>query len=127
MKKIETIIKPFKLDEIKTVLTQEGVQSITISEIQVFNQLDGHVVLYRGATYEMATFPKVKIEVIVGDEVRTITDKIVRLSSSLVMEIVILPMDTTVRTRPGSWLNLSHSIGPTVPRKAYPVFVHFYK
>ena len=105
MKKIETIIKAFKLDEIKTALAQEGLQGITISEIKVFNQLDGHVELYRGATYEMAMFPKVKIEVIVGnDEVRTITDKIVGTLQTPPLcdgEIVILPMDTTVRTRTG--------------------------
>ncbi len=105
MKKIELIIKPFKLDEVKKVLAQAGVQGVTISEIKVCNQLNGHVELYRGATYGMATFLKVKIEVIVeDDEVRTITDKIVgtlRTPPLCDGEIVILPMNTTVRTRTG--------------------------
>src|SRR5262249_1435288 len=105
MKKIETIVRPFKLDEIKAVLTQEGVQSVIISEIQVFNQLDSHIALYRGATYTMAMYPKVKIEAIVGnDEVRTIADKIVGSLQTPPLcdgEIVILPVDTTVRTRTG--------------------------
>lgn len=105
MKKIELIINPFKLDEVKKVLAQEKVRGVIISEIKVCNQLADHVELYRGAIYGIATFLKVKIEVIVEDDkVRTITDKIVGTLQTPPLcegELAILPMNTTVRTRTG--------------------------
>ena len=67
MKKIEAVIKPFKLDEVKTALTQVGVQGLTVSEVRGFGRQKGHKEQYRGAEYTVDLVPKVKIEVVVGD------------------------------------------------------------
>lgn len=67
MKKIEAIIKPFKLDEVKNALAEIGVQGLTISEVKGFGRQKGHTELYRGAEYTIDFLPKVKVEVIVGD------------------------------------------------------------
>ena len=68
MKKIEAIIKPFKLDDVKEALTKEGVQGMTISEVKGFGRQKGHTELYRGAEYVVDFMPKVKIEILVMDE-----------------------------------------------------------
>jgi len=68
MKKIEAIIKPFKLDEVKEALQQAGVQGITVLEAKGFGRQKGHTELYRGAEYVVDFLPKVKIEVVVSDE-----------------------------------------------------------
>jgi len=67
MKKIEAIIKPFKLDEVKDALNAMGVQGMTVTEVKGFGRQKGHVELYRGAEYDIAFIPKVKIEVVVAD------------------------------------------------------------
>ena len=67
MKKIEAIIKPFKLDEVKDALNALGVQGMTVTEVKGFGRQKGHVELYRGAEYDVAFIPKVKIELVVGD------------------------------------------------------------
>jgi nitrogen regulatory protein P-II 1 len=67
MKKIEAIIKPHKLDEVKTALTQVGVQGLTVSEVRGFGRQKGHKEQYRGAEYTVDLVPKVKIEVVVAD------------------------------------------------------------
>jgi nitrogen regulatory protein P-II 1 len=67
MKKIEAIIKPFKLDEVKDALNGLGIQGMTVTEVKGFGRQKGHVELYRGAEYEIAFVPKVKIEVVVPD------------------------------------------------------------
>jgi nitrogen regulatory protein P-II 1 len=68
MKKIEAIIKPFKLDEVKEALQEVGLQGITVTEAKGFGRQKGHTELYRGAEYVVDFLPKVKIEVVVGDE-----------------------------------------------------------
>jgi len=68
MKKIEAIIKPFKLDEVKEALQEVGLQGITVTEAKGFGRQKGHTELYRGAEYVVDLLPKVKIEVVVGDE-----------------------------------------------------------
>ena len=68
MKKIEAIIKPFKLDEVKEALQEAGVQGITVIEAKGFGRQKGHTELYRGAEYVVDFLPKVKIEVVVADE-----------------------------------------------------------
>ena len=68
MKKIEAIIKPFKLDEVKEALQEAGVQGITVLEAKGFGRQKGHTELYRGAEYVVDFLPKVKIEVVVADE-----------------------------------------------------------
>ena len=67
MKKIEAVIKPFKLDDVKEALTGIGVVGMTVSEVRGFGRQKGHTELYRGAEYVVDFLPKVKIEVIVGD------------------------------------------------------------
>ena len=68
MKKIEAVIKPFKLDEVKEALQEVGLQGITVIEAKGFGRQKGHTELYRGAEYVVDFLPKVKIEVIVADE-----------------------------------------------------------
>jgi len=74
MKKIEAIIKPFKLDDVKDALNALGVQGMTVTEVKGFGRQKGHVELYRGAEYDIAFIPKVKIELVVADG---IVDKVV--------------------------------------------------
>lgn len=68
MKKIEAVIKPFKLDEVKEALQEIGIQGITVLEAKGFGRQKGHTELYRGAEYVVDFLPKVKVEVIVTDE-----------------------------------------------------------
>ncbi len=80
MKKIEAIIKPFKLDEVKDALNEIGIQGMTVTEVKGFGRQKGHVELYRGAEYDISFIPKVKIEVVVADAmvekvVKTIEEK----------------------------------------------------
>lgn len=68
MKKIEAIIKPFKLDEVRDALHEIGIQGMTVTEVKGFGRQKGHVELYRGAEYDINFVPKVKIEVIIADD-----------------------------------------------------------
>ena len=74
MKKIEAIIKPFKLDEVKDALNALGVQGMTVTEVKGFGRQKGHVELYRGAEYDISFIPKVKIELVIAD---SMADKVV--------------------------------------------------
>lgn len=69
MKKIEAIIKPFKLDEVKDALNAIGIQGMTVTEVKGFGRQKGHVELYRGAEYDITFIPKVKIEAVVPDSI----------------------------------------------------------
>jgi nitrogen regulatory protein P-II 1 len=71
LKKVEAIIKPFKLDEVKEALNEIGIQGITVSEVKGFGRQKGHTELYRGAEYVVDFIPKIKMEIIVSDEVVT--------------------------------------------------------
>ena len=71
MQKLEAIIKPFKLDEVKDALNAIGIQGITVSEVKVFGSQKGHTELYRGAEYVVDFLAKIKVEVIVPDELLT--------------------------------------------------------
>ena len=68
MKKIEAIVKPFKLDEVKNALTKIGVQGMTVTEVKGFGRQRGHTEVYRGAEYTIDFIPKIKIDLIVSDE-----------------------------------------------------------
>lgn len=105
MKKIEAIIKPFKLDEVKNALAEIGVQGLTISEVKGFGRQKGHTELYRGAEYTIDFLPKVKIEVVVADSkcdqvVETIqaAAKTGRIGDG---KIFIIPCGEAVRIRTG--------------------------
>ena len=68
MKKIEAIIRPFKLDEVKEALMEEGIRGLTISEVRGYGRQKGHTETYRGSEYRIEFIPKIKIEVIVDDD-----------------------------------------------------------
>ncbi|HAA02168.1 MAG TPA: P-II family nitrogen regulator [Syntrophobacteraceae bacterium] len=68
MKKIESIIKPFKLDEVKNALNELGIHGMTVTEVRGFGRQKGHVEMYRGAEYDIAFIPKIKVDVVVPDE-----------------------------------------------------------
>jgi len=74
MKKVEAIIKPFKLDDVKDALNAIGVQGMTVTEVKGFGRQKGHVEVYRGAEYEVNFLPKIKIEIVVPD---SIIDKVI--------------------------------------------------
>ena len=67
MKKIEAIIRPFKLDEVKEALTEEGIKGLTITEVRGYGRQKGHKETYRGSEYQIEFVPKIKIEVVVND------------------------------------------------------------
>jgi nitrogen regulatory protein P-II 1 len=68
MKKIEAIIKPFKLDDVKAALTEQGVEGMTVTEVKGFGRQRGHTETYRGAEYTVDFLPKLKLEVVVAEE-----------------------------------------------------------
>ena len=105
MKKIEAIIKPFKLDDVKNSLAEVGIQGITISEVKGFGRQKGHTELYRGAEYTIDFLPKVKIEIIVPDEK---VEKVVEIIQAAAKtgrigdgKIFILPCEEVIRIRTG--------------------------
>jgi nitrogen regulatory protein P-II 1 len=105
MKKIEAIIKPFKLDEVKDGLNAIGVQGMTVTEVKGFGRQKGHVELYRGAEYDITFIPKVKLEVVVHDSlaekvVSTIEEK-ARTGKIGDGKIFVLPLEEVVRIRTG--------------------------
>jgi nitrogen regulatory protein P-II 1 len=69
MKKLEAVIKPFKLDEVKEALTEIGIIGMTVSEVRGFGRQKGHTELYRGSEYSIDFLPKVKVEVVIAEEV----------------------------------------------------------
>ncbi|NWF49875.1 MAG: P-II family nitrogen regulator [Ignavibacteriaceae bacterium] len=79
MKKVEAIIRPFKLDEVKEALSEEGVRGITITEVRGYGRQKGHTETYRGSEYRIEFVPKIKIEVIVEDnKLEKVVDAILR-------------------------------------------------
>jgi nitrogen regulatory protein P-II 1 len=79
MKKIEAIIRHFKLEEVKNALSEKGVKGMTVTEVRGFGRQKGHTETYRGAEYEVDFIPKVKLEIVVGDEdSRTVIDTILK-------------------------------------------------
>jgi len=69
MKKIEAIIKPFKLEEVKDALSEVGIEGMTVSEVKGFGRQKGHTEIYRGSEYTVDFLPKVKVEIVLGDDV----------------------------------------------------------
>jgi len=105
MKKIEAIIKPFKLDEVKEALSKEGIQGMTITEVKGFGRQKGHTELYRGAEYVVDFLPKVKIEILVEDErAAAVADTILTAARTGRIgdgKIFIIPVDDAMRIRTG--------------------------
>ena len=105
MKKIEAIIKPFKLDEVKDALDKVGVTGITITEAKGFGRQKGHTELYRGAEYRVEFLPKVKVEILVDDgKATSVVDAIVDAARTGRIgdgKIFVSDIDDAVRIRTG--------------------------
>jgi nitrogen regulatory protein P-II 1 len=105
MKKIEAIIKPFKLDEVKQALSKIGVQGMTVTEVKGFGRQKGHTEVYRGAEYKIDFLAKVKIELITADEVLPqVIETIERIAKTGKIgdgKIFVLPVDEVIRIRTG--------------------------
>ena len=105
MKKIEAIIKPFKLDDVKEALQEVGIQGLSVTEVKGFGRQKGHTELYRGAEYVVDFLPKVKIEVVLADDM---VDAAVQAITSAAKtdkigdgKIFIYPVEQAIRIRTG--------------------------
>jgi nitrogen regulatory protein P-II 1 len=105
MKKIEAIIKPYKLDEVKDALTGMGVIGMTVSEVRGFGRQKGHTELYRGSEYTIDFLPKIRIEIVVADG---LVDKVVDTIASAAKtgsigdgKVFVTPVEAAVRIRTG--------------------------
>ncbi len=105
MKKVEVIIKPFKLDDVKSALNDIGIKGMTISEVKGYGRQKGHTEIYRGAEYKVDFLPKIKMEIIVESEM---VDKVIEVVVEAARtgkigdgKIFVLPVEKTVRVRTG--------------------------
>jgi nitrogen regulatory protein P-II 1 len=105
MKKIEAIIKPFKLDDVKEKLTSLGVKGMTVSEVKGFGRQKGHTEIYRGAEYVVDFLPKIKIEVAVPDRQLSEIIAVIREAANTGKigdgKIFVIPVDECIRIRTG--------------------------
>ena len=105
MKKVEAIIKPFKLDEVKDQLNEIGVKGITVSEVKGFGRQKGHTELYRGAEYIVDFLPKIKMEVVISDAlVDNVIDTIMKSAQTGRIgdgKIFVTNLEDTIRIRTG--------------------------
>ena len=105
MKKIEAIIKPFKLDDVKEALTEIGVIGMTVMEVRGFGRQKGHTELYRGSEYTIDFLPKVKVELVVADSlVPKVVETIIGAAKTGSIgdgKVFVLPVEEAVRIRTG--------------------------
>jgi nitrogen regulatory protein P-II 1 len=105
VKKVEAIIKPFKLDEVKQALSEIGVAGLTATEVKGFGRQKGHTELYRGAEYVVDFLPKVKVEVVVADAlVAKVVEAVERAAKTGRIgdgKIFVVPIDEVIRIRTG--------------------------
>ena len=105
MKKIEAIVKPFKLDEVREALSEVGVTGLTVTEVKGFGRQKGHTELYRGAEYVVDFLPKIKLELLLEDEkaVRAagVIESVARTGKIGDGKIFVLPVDDVIRIRTG--------------------------
>ena len=105
MKKIEAIIKPFKLDDLKEALNDMGIQGMTISEVKGFGRQKGHTEIYRGAEYVVDFIPKIKIEIVIdAEQVERVIETIVSTTRTDKIgdgKIFVTPVETVCRIRTG--------------------------
>ena len=105
MKLVTAIIKPFKLDDVREALTEQGIQGLTVTEVKGFGRQKGHTEIYRGAEYAVSFLPKLKLELVIDDG---LTDKVVEAISSSAKtgqigdgKIFVYSIDQAVRIRTG--------------------------
>ena len=105
MRKIEAIIKPFKIDDVKEALQQIGIQGMTLIEVKGFGRQKGHTEVYRGAEYQVDFVPKVKVEIVVGDdEADEVVDAVVKAARTGKIgdgKIWVTEVERIVRIRTG--------------------------
>jgi len=105
MKKVEAIIKPFKLEEVKESLAEVGVQGMTVTEVKGFGRQKGHTEIYRGSEYTVDFLPKVKIEVVVADsEAESVAQAIVKAANTGKIgdgKVFITAVEEAIRIRTG--------------------------
>ena len=105
MKKVEAIVKPFKLDEVKDRLNEIGIQGITVTEVKGFGRQKGHTELYRGAEYIVDFLPKIKIEVVINDSrLEDVVNTIIKAAQTGRIgdgKIFVTNIEETVRVRTG--------------------------
>ena len=105
MKKIEAIIKPFKLDDVKTALHEIGISGMTVSEVRGFGRQKGHTEVYRGAEYVIDFLPKVKIEVVLDDALAARAVEAIMTAAKTDKigdgKIFVTPIEEAVRIRTG--------------------------
>lgn len=103
MKKIEAIIKPFKMEDVKDALAEVGIEGMTVTEVKGFGRQKGHTEIYRGSEYTVDFLPKVKFEIVIADD---LTEKAVKAIASAAKtgkigdgKIFILPLENAIRIR----------------------------
>jgi len=105
MKLVTAIVKPFKMDDVRSALSDIGVQGITVTEVKGFGRQRGHTELYRGAEYVVDFLPKAKLEIAVGDDqVDAVIDAIVKTANTGKIgdgKIFVSPMEQVIRIRTG--------------------------
>ena len=105
MKKIEAVIKPFKLDEVREALSEIGISGLTVTEVKGFGRQKGHTELYRGAEYVVDFLPKIKIEIVVASEqAEAAIDAIIKAARTGKIgdgKIFVMPVEQVVRIRTG--------------------------
>jgi len=105
MKKVEAIIKPFKLEEVKEALTEIGVQGMTVTEVKGFGRQKGHQEIYRGAEYVVDFLPKVKIEIVVPEDmVNRVIETLLKSARTGKIgdgKIFVFPIEEVIRIRTG--------------------------
>ena len=105
MRKVEAVIKPFKLDEVKEALEKIGIQGMTVTEVKGFGRQKGHTELYRGAEYVVDFLPKIKLEVAVSDDnVDKVVQAIVEAANTGRIgdgKIFVVPLEDVIRIRTG--------------------------
>jgi len=103
MKKIEAILKPFKLDDVKEALTEIGIEGMTVMEVKGFGRQKGHTEIYRGSEYTVDFLPKVKLDVVVADDMaEKAAEAIVKAGKTGKIgdgKVFVLPVETSIRIR----------------------------
>lgn len=103
MKKIEAIIKPFKMEHVKEALAEIGIEGMTVTEVKGFGRQKGHTEIYRGSEYTVDFLPKVKVEIVVSEEnVKRVTETVIKAAKTGKIgdgKVFILPIEEAIRIR----------------------------